>query len=84
MYSDTLAALAWFTGGLIGGLGLAASAGFGRRAFWQPVKLASAAVIGGVAGLAFLWEPPEGAFVLPFAVWQGAVGTYLFAVSRKS
>jgi hypothetical protein len=79
MYSDARAVPSFFTGGLIGGSGLAASAG------WFDRRLVTAALIGGIAGLAFLLPTKDtSTLALPFAIWQGAVGTYFFAISRKA
>ena len=62
-------------GGVLGGLGLTAAAGFDRRALWSAKMLGIGAAIGGVVALEFLFHlHDEGRFVLPFALWQAAMG----------
>src|SRR5438105_3042079 len=56
IYSDARAALAFLVGGVIGGAGIAAAAGFDRRALWSPKMIGLGAAVGGVAALEFLFH----------------------------
>lgn len=85
-------------GGLIGGFGVAMAVGIARPNIRSRWKLITAAVIGLLAALPFepwlsarkfgLYDPPaltpaqEAALQYPFAVWQAAVGTYVYGASR--
>lgn len=75
---------AFFTGGVIGGLGVTASAGIGWRGFWSARHLLTATIMGGVTGTAFLLPSPLERPIVPFAIWQAAVGTYLWFAREKS
>src|SRR2546429_110697 len=56
LYSDARAALAFLVGGVLGGLGLTAAAGFDRRGLWSAKMLGIGAAIGGVVALEFLFH----------------------------
>jgi len=84
-------------GGLVGALGVAAAVGIVHRRLLAFRYLVAAAVIGSVAGLAFVpalvWanshvgvprDPAEVALgQRAFAVWQGAVGAYIYSVVKQ-
>ncbi len=82
-------------GGFIGGGGLVLCAAICHRRLLSRENVFRGAVIGSVSGLAFApwagvhymqlnFEPPKGpALLLAFAIWQAAVGTYLYAVVHR-
>ncbi len=89
--------LAMSVGGAIGGLGVTLCAAIGRRRLLSPKYLIAAAAIGGVSALPFgfwlrvsdrrAWGGPDPAqplrLRLSFAIWQAAVGTYLYMVCTQ-
>ena len=81
-------------GGGVGGLGLVLCAAVWRHWLFCRRYLVGGAVIGGLAALPFgLWlkgyraDMAEGALRLPlqysFAIWQGAIGTYLYIICTR-
>jgi hypothetical protein len=73
--------------GLVGGLGVAISTAIGCRTLIHARPLLLMAATGAVAALAFqlpfFTQGPDAAMVWPFAIWQAAVGTLLYALSGR-
>jgi hypothetical protein len=78
-------------GGLIGGLGLVLCVSICQRRVFSPKYLLGGAVVGFVSALSFApWlksfysningYPSQPLLLLAFAIWQAAVGTYLYAI----
>ena len=83
-----------YVGGIVGGLGLVLCASI---CYWRlilPKYLFGGAVIGAVSALPFapwlrlytshLNSPPPTPPLLAFAIWQAAVGTYLYAICTEA
>jgi hypothetical protein len=84
--------------GFVGGAGLALSFGIGHRRLVSPRRLLRVATVGAVAAIPFgLWlrmyilrvnvpqDPLQPLRLLySFAIWQAAVGTYLYAVCTEA
>ena len=95
-----LSPLPGFVGGSIGGLGLLLCAVICHPSVFSLKRVAYAGLIGSIAGLAFVpWtqiyiEQHEGANlervfaktvpIQAFAIWQAAMGTYLYVIFRQS
>lgn len=76
-------------GGAVGGLGVTLCAAAGRPRLLSPKHAISAAAIGAVAALSFVFSGRgESTHLLlgrrcAFAIWQAAVGTYLYTVCSR-
>jgi hypothetical protein len=72
--------------GLVGGLGVAASTAIGCRKLIR-VRSFLMAAVGAIAALPFqvpiFMQGPDASIVWPFAIWQAAVGTLLYALSER-
>ncbi len=72
-------------GGALGGLGISLSCAVQYRQLLSRPRLIGAALIGGLAALPFsslvapFGQPDPRLVVLAFAIWEAAVGTYLYA-----
>ena len=73
-------------GGALGGLGITLSCAVQYRQLLSRSRLIGAALIGGLAALPFsslvapFGRPDPRLVVLAFAIWEAAVGTYLYAI----
>jgi hypothetical protein len=95
-----LSPLPGFVGGSIGGLGLVLCAVVCHPSLFSLKRAAYGSLIGSIAGLAFApWTQiymvqhygdninrvfPKTVPILAFAIWQAAVGTYLYLISRNA
>lgn len=91
--------LAMSVGGMIGGVGVTLWAAIGQRRLLSPKYLILAATVGGVSALPFgfwlrvfagrhSWDVVHDSaqamrLHISFAVWQAAVGVFLYAASRR-
>jgi hypothetical protein len=83
--------------GLVGAICVALATGIARRSLISPLRLAGAAAVGFLAGLAFgpwltyshfntnrILDPAQALRLRDaFAIWQCAVGTYIYSVSKR-
>jgi hypothetical protein len=69
--------------GLAGGLGVALATAIGCRKLFRVRPLVLLAATGAVAAIPFQLGGPDSLMSLDFAVWQGAVGTLLYALSER-
>ncbi|MGA3026965.1 MAG: hypothetical protein ABSF98_19585 [Bryobacteraceae bacterium] len=73
--------------GLVGGLGVAAATAIGCRKLIRARPLLLLAGVGAVAAVPFqlplFAEGSDAAMAWPFAIWQAAVGTLLYAMSER-
>ena len=73
-------------GGALGGAGITLSCAVQYRQLLSRSRLLGAAVVGGVAALPFsplvapFGRPDPRLVALAFAIWEAAVGTYLYAI----
>jgi len=97
---SNLSPLPGFVGGSIGGLGLVLCAVISHPSVFSLKRLAYGGLIGSLSGLAFTsWTQiymeqhygdnvnrvfPKTVPILAFAIWQAAVGTYLYLISRNA
>jgi len=72
-------------GGALGGLGITLSCAVQYRQLLSRLRLIGGALVGGLAALPFsslvapFGQPDRHRVVLAFAIWEAAVGTYLYA-----
>jgi tryptophan-rich sensory protein len=76
-------------GGMVGGFAVTLSAAIGQRRLLAPKYLIAACSIGAISSIPFGFLPDDhskDAFVLwiPFAIWQAAMGTYLYAICKHA
>jgi len=69
--------------GLAGGLGVALATAIGCRKLFRIRQLALLTATGAIAAIPFQIGGPDSLMPLDFAVWQGAVGTLLYALSER-
>ena len=73
--------------GFVGGLGVAASTALGCRRLMHIRPLLLLAVAGAIAAVPFqlpvFTQGSDAAMAWPFAIWQAAVGTLLYAMSER-
>ena len=69
--------------GLAGGLGVALATAIGCRKLFRVRPLALLAATGAIAAVPFQFGGPDVMMLLDFAIWQGAVGTLLYALSER-
>ena len=69
--------------GLAGGLGVALATAIGCRELFRFRPLALLTATGAIAAIPFQMGGPDSLMPLDFAIWQGAVGTLLYALSGR-
>jgi len=69
--------------GLAGGLGVALATAIGCRKLFRVRPLLLMAATGAIAAIPFQIGGPDSLMPVDFAVWQGAVGTLLYALAEK-
>jgi len=69
--------------GLAGGLGVALATAIGCRKLFRVRPLALLAATGAIAAIPFQLGGPDSMMLFDFAFWQGAVGTLLYALSKR-
>jgi hypothetical protein len=73
--------------GLVGGLGVALSTAIGCPKLWRIRAILALAATGAVAAVPFemqlFTQGPDASMMWPFAIWQAAVGTLLYALSER-
>jgi hypothetical protein len=79
--------LLMLAGGLVGGVGLVLCAAIHHHDLLGWRYLVAGGLIGGLAALPFgvcpCSPPVESCFLYSFAIWQAAVGTYLYAICTR-
>ena len=78
--------LGMMVAGVIGGLGVAASSGVGRRELLAVRYLAILAAVGAIAALPFGWweqKNSDSPLLWCFAIWQSVVGVTLWACNSR-
>jgi len=79
-----------FVGGATGGVGVTLSCAVPYRQVLSRSRLLGAALVGGLAALPFsavaipFGRPDQRLAVLAFAIWEAAVGTYLYAICTST